>query len=256
MRNEEAIFTLSKTRALNAPIPLQTDTYSPVSHAQIVDEIKRMTTRNNLEIIRDRFHSNSFGTRVVGFMTIEDHTDIGKENGLKMMLAYRNSYDKSMSVAFAAGANVWICGNGLIGGDLMAFRRKHTGTVATELQEKIQTGINSMKSDFGRLNMEVDVMKNYALTPRQKAEIMGILYFERNLISPTQLSIVKHEIRNSENFKENNAWHLYNNVTEALKKSHPIEIISDHINLHNFMKEMTGMNIEPEIPNAEPSVEG
>ena len=104
MQNEEAVFSLSKTRALTAPIPLATNTYSPVSHAQIVDAINTKTRANNLKIIRDRFHSNGIGTRVVGFMTIEDDTQIGKENGLNMMLAYRNSYDKSMSVAFAAGA--------------------------------------------------------------------------------------------------------------------------------------------------------
>ena len=255
MRNETAYWKASKERALRAPLPARTSTYSPVSHAEIVDAIQANARTNNLNIVRDRVYSNILGTRVTGFYDVEDGTDFGKEHGLKMMFGWRNSYDKSMSVAFVAGGSVWICGNGLISGDLMAFKRKHTGTVAEELNEKIQIGVDRMKSDFGKLVMEVDVMKNYSLTPRQKAEIMGVMYFERNLITPTQLSIVKKELTQSEHFKEDNAWSLYNNVTEALKKSHPIDIIRDHIKLHGFMKEMTGMNEpEAEVSNVGPEV--
>ena len=242
MRNESAYWAASKERALRAPLPARTDTYSPVSHAEILEAIHANASSNDLKIIRDRMYSNILGTRVTGFFDVEDGTDFGNVHGLKMMFGYRNSYDKSMSVAFVAGGSVWICGNGCISGDLMAFKRKHTGTVASELNEKIQIGVDRMKSDFGKLNMEVDVMKNYSLTPRQKAEVLGVLYFERNLVTPTQLSVIKNELTQSEHFREDNAWSLYNNVTESLKKSHPIDIIQDHIKLHSFMKEITGMN--------------
>lgn len=255
MRNETAYWKASKDRALRAPLPARTTTYSPVSHAEIIDAIQANARTNYLTIVRDRMYSNALGTRVTGFYDVEDGTDFGSVHGLKMMFGYRNSYDKSMSVAFVAGGSVWICGNGCISGDLMAFKRKHTGTVADELNEKIQIGVDRMKTDFGRLVMEVDVMKNYSLTQRQKAEILGIMYFERNLVTPTQLSIVKNELTNSEHFKEDNAWSLYNNVTESLKKSHPVDIIRDHIKFHGFMKEITGMN-EPvvEVPDAGPEV--
>jgi hypothetical protein len=258
MRNETAYWESAKTRALRAPLPARTDTYSPVSHAEIIEAIQANARTNNLNIIRDRTYSNTLGTRVTGFFDVEDGSDFGSVHGLKMMFGYRNSYDKSMSVAFVAGASVWICGNGCISGDLMAFKRKHTGTVATELSEKIQVGVDRMKSDFGKLNMEVDVMKNYSLTPRQKAEILGVLYFERNLVTPTQLSIIKNELTQSEHFKEDNAWTLYNNITESLKKSHPIDIIQDHIKVHGFMKEMTGMATLESLPDTdvESTVEG
>lgn len=255
MKNEDAYWKANRARALNAPLPARTTTYSPVSHAEIIDAIQANARTNSLTIVRDRTYSNILGTRVTGFCDVEDGTDFGKEHGLKMMFGYRNSYDKSMSVAFVAGGSVWICGNGCISGDLMAFKRKHTGTVATELNERIQIGVDRMKSDFGKLVMEVDVMKNYSLTPRQKSELLGVLYFERNLVTPTQLSIIKRELTQSEHFKEDNAWSLYNNVTESLKKSHPIDIIRDHIKFHGFMKEMTGMN-EPQVEtvNAGPEV--
>ena len=255
MRNEEAYWDASRAIALNAPLPERTATYSPVSHAEIIEAITTNAITNNLNIIRNRTYTNMFGTRVVGFFDIEDGSEFGNSNGLKMMLGYANSYDKSRSVAFVAGASVWICGNGMISGSLMAFKRKHTGTVASELEERIQTGVDKMRSDFGRLNMEVDIMKNYSLTPRQKAEILGIMYFEHNLVTPTQLSVIKRELTQSEHFKDDNAWSLYNNVTEALKKSHPMDIIGDHMKLHNFMQGIIGTS-EPEIADEQPAVEG
>ena len=243
----------SQATAMAALIPARTDTYSPVSHAQVIEAVAANIRVNKLDVIGRRMYLNGNARKMVGFMDIE--TDIGKQHGLKMMLGYRNSYDKSMSVAFVTGATVWICGNGLIGGDLLTFKRKHTGNVLEEMGEKIQTGVDRMKSDFGKLNLEVDVLKGYALTPRQKAEVLGVMYFERDLVNPTQLSIVKRELTESKNFKEDNAWSLYNNVTEALKRSHPIDMINDHIMVHDFMKELTGMKAEPvvePVPEATP----
>lgn len=257
MQNEIGYWEAGKRRALSAPIPARTNTYSPVSHAQIMGAIRTHARSNNLEVLRERTHSNTLGTRVVGFYDVQDATEFGNVHGLKMMFGYRNSYDKSMSVAFVAGASVWICGNGCISGDLMAFKRKHTGSVAEELANSIQVGVNRMRDDFGKLNLEVDVMRNYDLTPRQKAEILGVMYFERNIVTPTQLSLVKNELTNSEHFKEDNAWHLYNNVTESLKKSHPLDIIQDHIKVHSFFKEICGMDEpETELADAEPAAEG
>lgn len=249
MRNQEAIYKESMECALRAPIPAQTPSYSPVSHAEIVSAIEANASRNNLNITKRRVYTNNLGTRVVSFFDVEDGTEFGKEHGLKMMFGYRNSYDKSMSVAFVAGATVWICENGLISADMMAFRRKHTGDVSSELDQKIQIGVDRMKDEFSKILLEVDVMKNYSLTPRQKAEVLGVMYFEKNVVTPTQLSIVKHELKHSKHFKEDNAWSLYNNVTESLKKSHPVTIIRDHIKLHNFMRNTVG--ISPEIAEEE-----
>ncbi len=257
MNNEKAYWESQKRIALSTPLPVATNTYAPVSHQQIIDAIQSNAIANRLTIVRDRTYTNRYGTRVTGFFDVEDGTKFGDVHGLKMMFGYRNSYDKSMSVAFVAGAGVWICGNGCISGDMMAFKRKHTGTVASELNEKIQIGVDRMKSDFGKLNLEVDVMKNYSLTPRQKSEILGVMYFERNLVTPTQLSVIKSELTNSEHFKEDNAWSLYNNVTEALKQSHPTIVIQDHIKFHSFMKEITGIVDEiPETADVPSATEG
>ena len=65
---------------------------------------------------------------------------------LGMRLAFRNSYDKSMSVAFAAGAVAWVCSNGMISGDVQYV--KTYGSVAEEINTKIVTTIEQLDDHF------------------------------------------------------------------------------------------------------------
>jgi hypothetical protein len=170
------------------------------------------------------------------------------EFGLEMMFGGKNSYDKSMAAALVAGASVMICTNGVIGGDMITFKRKHTGTIQEELIAQTTEGIVKMRDGFNNLVLEVDLMKDYGLTPRQKAELLGVMYFEENMVSPNQLSIIKKEMNESEYFRGDSLWDLYNNVTQSLKSSHPLSHIEDHIKLHRFMTSVAGISVETPEP--------
>jgi len=230
-------------RAMTALIPVRTDSYSPIAHSYFLDTITAEVNdlASGLEVTGSRIYTSLDGQKLVGFTTVKHRgMEADPDFGLEMMLAYRNSYDKSMAAAIVAGASVMICGNGIIVGDMVTFKRKHTGAIAEELKEKTQLAITSMRDGFENLTLQVDIMKDYNLTQKEKAEIMGVMYFEENLISPNQLSIVKKEMRESEHFRGDTLWDLYNNVTESLKRSHPLTHINDHIKLHDFMADVAG----------------
>ena len=253
---ESNYFSRSREIAMAAPIPARTETYTPVSHSNLIEAMTNRLKVNKLEISTHNMYSNLTGTKLVGFIGVKGPETLDNPHNLEMMLAYRNSYDKSMSVGFAAGARVWICENGLIHGDILAFRRKHMGTVMDELNDNINAGVDRMRSDFGRINMEVDVLRGYSLTPKQKAEVLGVMYFEEDILTPQQLSIVKKELTDSKHFKEDNAWSLYNNVTESLKRSHPTNVIQDHIQVHDYFRGVVGLapnKPEPSEPAEAPA---
>lgn len=240
-------------RAMTAPVPARTETYSPIAHGYFLDTIRGEIQRaGGLEITRNDIYSSLDGRKLVGFMGVKHAgMETDPEFGLEMMLGYKNSYDKSMAAALVAGLSVTICSNGCIGGDMLTFKRKHTGTIQEELVEKTGEAIAQMRDGFSNLVLEVDVMRDYQLTQRQKAELMGVMYFEENMVSPNQLSIIKREMDNSEHFRGNTLWDLYNNVTESLKSSHPLTHIEDHIKLHRFMCGIAGIEVgetEPETP--------
>jgi hypothetical protein len=180
--------------ALRAPLPIRTDTYSPVGHRDFIDLLKEKIERSDMDVTGSKYYVNMHGTKLVGYYHIRDAImDIGRDLGIEMMIGFKNSYDKSMSAALAVGANVMVCGNGMIFGDLMTFRRRHTGTIREELIEKMQGAINSLRDSFGRLALDVDIMKEYELTPQQRAEVLGVMYFENDIVTPNQLSVVKND---------------------------------------------------------------
>lgn len=232
------------SRAMTAPIPARTETYTPIGHRFFLDTITgEINNDRALEVTGQRIYTNLNGQKLVGYTSVKHRgMESDPEFGLEMLLAYKNSYDKSMAAGLAAGVNVMMCTNGCISGDMLSFKRKHTGTIQEELTEKVKQAITSMKEGFGNLVLEIDIMKDFNLTAKQKAELMGVMYFEENMVTPNQLSVIKKEIKESEHFTGNTLWDLYNNVTESLKSSHPLNHIEDHIKLHEFMCGVAGIN--------------
>lgn len=243
-----SIFESNLQRAMSAPIPLQTETYSPIPHSEFLYSLKRrlMEAGYSFHPEGQRIYTNLRGTKLVGFMdVIPSHREFSDDFGFRMSVGFKNSYDKSMTAALVAGATVIICSNGMVSGDLVTFKRKHTGEVLQLLRDKMTELVDKMDSAFDRLVFDADYMKGVELTSKQKAEILGVMYFEKEIVTPTQLSVVKKELTSSETFKGNTVWDLYNHVTVALKKSHPMRYVEDHIKLHDFMSDVAGINHAP-----------
>lgn len=235
-------------RAMTAPVPARTTTYSPIPHSYFLDTIvNQINDTGNLEVSSRNVYSNLDGHKMVFFLGVKFRgMETDPNFGLEMMFGGKNSYDKSMAAALVAGASVMICSNGVIAGDMITFKRKHTGTIQEELIEKAGEGIIKMRDGFNNLVLQVDLMREYGLTPRQKAELLGVMYFEENMVSPHQLSVIKKEMKESDHFRGDTLWDLYNNVTQSLKSSHPLTHIEDHIKVHKFMASIAGITAEEE----------
>jgi hypothetical protein len=86
-------------------------------------------------------------------------------------------------------------------------------------------------------------LKHFEVSPQDTYNILGELFFKKEVLTITQMSIIKKELSFSKNFKhlfdkDFTAFDLYNHVTQSLKSSHPISYISDHISTHELFKEM------------------
>ena len=229
----------TKEFLLDVPVPARTDSYSPVSHKNIIEATYEQLDKHNLVVNNEFFNIDKEGRKLIGGLDII-HPDVPH---LGMRLALRNSYDKSMSVAFAAGAVAWICSNGMVSGEIQ-YMRKHTGTVVDELNSKIITTINQLDVHFQKMLKHAELLQEIALTKEQYAELIGRLYIIDKIIIPTQLSIISKEIDQPtfKDFEDLNAWSLYNHVTYSLKNSHPITYLDQHTEFHNFMEKEFQLN--------------
>jgi len=165
-----------------------------------------------------------------------------------MMFAWSNSYNKTMRFKCAVGAYVFICSNGVVSGDMGSYSRKHSGTALQDVVNEITHQINHAKEHYDLLLHDKEMLKNINLSPKDKGTILGQLFADDEILTLTQVGIVKREIdKPSHNYNSdvNSAWTMYNHITLALKESHPSTFMKDHQRVHGYFVDAFGQLVTP-----------
>lgn len=232
----------------NAPtIPWNNDTYTPISNKFIMDMVEDKLNNMGLVVKNQSFRTAlSKEGLVKGVIGAYDVTTDNGEFGQRVM--FRNSYDKSMSFAFVCGMVVWVCENGCISGDY-TYRRIHRGVITDDISTTmadiifyIGEGFKSLQASFEKTSVQLNELKHFEVSPTDAYQIVGELFFNQEVISVNQLSIIKKEFEYSNNFKhlgaaDFTAYDLYNHITESLKRSHPLNYINDHVTTHKLFEQ-------------------
>ena len=236
----------------NAPLPNHGKSYTVISHKQVIDSTIQLLQDSGFVIQKELYRANMNANVAQGIYHIlpintVDPT-IMEEKELGMMFAWTNSYDKSTRFQCAIGAYVMVCHNGMVAGDMMNFRRKHTGSADHDIRMQISNQIKNGEKYYKRIINDRDAMRNTELSLQEQAEIAGRLYINEDILDAAQMSCVKAELEKpSYDYQcdQENAWTFYNHVTHALKKAHPRDWLSDSQNFHDFMtaRVLSKMNI-------------
>jgi len=208
-------------------LPMVTATYKPVSHydmaLNIYDSALKILAPEGYVFIQHDIGTAKEGQRVFGLLKYRNG---GEETGLA--IGWRNSYDRSMSAALAIGANVFICDNLAVHGDICIIH-KHTKNVEETLIRSIRNALFDATAKYRRFQEIVDRLKSINVTDDTGARLLGLLAFHQVLL-PTMFNEAMREWRNSrfEAFQDRNAWSLYNAVTWALKLAPPHRVLEMH----------------------------
>ena len=240
----------------SAQLPQHGKTYTVVSHKSVIANSKQKLQDMGFTITRELYRSNKDANVAQGvYHIIHDTANNDPEMG--MMFAWTNSYDKSTRFQCGIGAHVFVCSNGLIHGDLSTYGRKHTGKADADIDSHITAQIGLANHKFTELVAHKNVMKDLILSTTKQAELLGRLFVEEDLIDSQQLSIVKSEMEKpSYNYgvDPDTAWMFYNNVTHALKKTHPRHWMDRQGKFHKFM-ESEIISAHVKFPTDSPPVE-
>lgn len=235
----------------SAPLPSYGGRYSVITHGAIIDQTRSELKGAGINIIRELYKTNKDGKIAQGIY----HLDVADNPDMGMMFAWSNSYNKLMRFKCAIGAQVFICMNGVVSGDMGNYARKHVGTSAfNDVITSIQSQIKDASANYKQLCQDKDILKAINLTKKDQCAILGRLFADADLVTPTQCTIIKREI-NTPSFNYNadkdSAWALYNHVTLALKESHPFNYLSDHQKVHTFFMDEFGQPIANNNNNVE-----
>ena len=236
-------YNTTKELLLTAEIPAQTRTYKPVTHEQLMDLTLESIQSAGFKLDKELYSAAREGNVANGRYTISNVAD----SEMQLEIGWQNSYDKSLSLKFAIGTRIFICGNGCVSGDYGAFRKKHQGEIQTFTPNAITEYIKQAGDAFRKLQSEREKMKNIELTKRTTAELIGRMYIEECLIESTQLNIIKREVEKPsfDYGAPGSMWELYQHTTYALKGSHPSSWMNNHIDAHSFFINESGILVPP-----------
>lgn len=223
---EQSLESITSTR-----LPKYDSSYAVIPHGTIIEEIKNRLKDKGLQLTKETYNGNINNQIIQAQYNISNDGD----NEIGLMLAFGNSYNKARIFKVSVGANVFVCDNGMIVGDMSNYSRKHTGNALNEAIAAIELQLRLADEHFRILCSHKDQLKEVTAPKRLQAELCGRLFMEDKIISVTQLSIIQRELEEpSFNYgvHEESGWYLYNAVTYALKKSHPLNWIEDHEAIH------------------------
>lgn len=237
---------VTRARIESAPLPNHGPSYTVVSHSDVITNVKQALKDNNFRIVQEHYRACKGANVAQGvyYLYSNDDPDMG------LMFAWSNSYDKSRRFRCALGTHVFVCGNGMLSGNMNTYSRKHTGTADQDVITETNNQLIKAGIHFKSLVRDKNSMKNITLDDKKQSEIVGRLFLQEDLLTPNQVSIVKKEMKTPSHYYNadpDSLWTLYNHVTMALKQSHPRDWIEDHQRLHDFImaEYVTIMGIVP-----------
>jgi hypothetical protein len=120
--------------------------------------------------------------------------------------------------------------------------------------DQINNQIAHAKEHYNVLLADKALLKNIILTPRDKGKILGELFANDEILTLTQVGIVKRELdkpTHTYNAHTDSAWTMYNHITLALKESHPSSFMKDHQKVHGYFVDAYGQLITPTMQDDE-----
>jgi len=227
----------------NVPLPNHGKSYTVVSHKSVIDNTLQLLASSGFTIQKEIYRANMNANVAQGIYHIypsqTNDEQIKNETELGMMFAWTNSYDKSTRFQCAIGAYVMVCYNGMVAGDMMNFKRKHTGSADYDVKVHMADQIKNGEKYYKRILDDKEMLRNTDLSLCSQAELIGRLFVEEDMLDSQQMTCVKAEL-NKPSYdysvdSNKSAWAFYNHVTHALKKAHPRDWLQDQQNFHDFM---------------------
>ncbi len=136
------------------PIPPSTDTFVPIPHHQLVEQVEQALAFRHISIVKEEFVVK--GEKMFGLLELN-----AEYEGITFALGLRNANDKSMRLGIVAGYRVMVCENMAFNGDFKPMLAKHTKHF--DLEEAVSIGVDRIQRGWQPLRERVDFMRKKVL---------------------------------------------------------------------------------------------
>jgi hypothetical protein len=206
--------SVDRNQLINVPTPEATDTWYPIPHFELLDQVTKTLQRSGLEIVSEAHGLARDGNRYFGMLQVANGHN---PDDYGLVVGLRNSHDKSFPGALALGSGVFVCDNLAFSGEIK-LARKHTRFIRNDLPGLVQKAVGLLGAHREKQDLRIAAYKQHELQDIETNNIL-INALDADIIGATQLPKVLAEWRNPlhEDFKPRTAWSLFNAFTEIAK---------------------------------------
>ena len=220
----------------SVPIPNATGTFQPISHSLIADMILEIGENSLIgcSFKEEQFLISRFGQQVIGFLIF----DFGN-NSEKLCIAYRNSYDKSISLGICAGVYNYDWDSFAFKGKVIFM--KHTYNLLFSVNERLIVSVYHAIRRFSELVEDLRRFKYLKLNDNDAFKLFGLLY-GNNLLSPRQFSNAVNCWKDlaKDSKVDLSLYNFYAVCSRAIKNTQALIFLDNYTGLHSKLTEVLG----------------
>lgn len=199
------------------PTPPATDTFKPIAHAALIDELEHSLAFRHIQIVRDEYAVTSDGMKLFGLLELNAVFE-----GVRFAIGLRNANDKSMRLGMVAGYRVFVCDNMALSGDFKPLLAKHTKHF--DLVESLSIGVDRIQRGFEPLQEAITFKRERQLGGDEARSLIYRAFMEHRF--PLKLLKTVHQeffvAPSHAEFKQQTVWSLENAFTTAFKELKPV----------------------------------
>jgi hypothetical protein len=204
---------IDRTGLAAIPCPEPTESWHPISHIHLVNEVERSLAGSNMRIVNESFGVTEDGARMFGLLQVENCIETVD---YAYVIGLRGALDKTLSRGLAVGSSVFVCDNLAFSSEIV-MNRKQTKNILSDLPLMVDTAIGQLGARWNDQGRRIEAYKATGITVRDAAYLLMEMAGE---VFPIQrIGEVYDEFKTPrhEEFGKNNLWALFNAVTEFLK---------------------------------------
>lgn len=234
----------------NIPCPVTTETWHPIPHIELVNQVERSLATSNMRIVNESYGVTEDNARMFGLLQVANCRDT---QDYAYVIGLRGSLDKSLSRGLAVGSSVFVCDNLSFSSEI-TFHRKSTKNIMDDLPVMVDTAIGQLSQRWNDQGKRIEAYKNTAIgrtyADHLLAEMAGDVFPWQRF---ADIRAEFHKPRHAE-FQQETLWALFNAVTEYLKpraesKASGLWTMPARTSrLHKVCDEFAGLTIDTATP--------
>jgi hypothetical protein len=216
-------------------LPVATKSYTVISHGDIIDTVRTMLTKHGFIITNELYKAESNGDVALGFMQIETLND----PDMAMTFNWTNSYNKMVRFSCSIGGFIYDNQVPFVSTNNQAsWNRKHTGTALEETMEVIEAMVASADDHFAQIVDMKNKFKSIDVNRKEYAKLLGLLYFDKQVISSEQINVIKREYEKPsfDYTDKGTLWELYKMIMFGIVDQAPKNWYRQQMDINSYVQ--------------------